>query len=227
MAFDAPENVNYAATVVKVPKPVDLPGLDNLVGIPMFGYQVLTQRDGVAEGDLKVLFFAETQLDHEYASTNNLYREAALNGDANETGYLEQTRRVKAIRLRKHSSNALLMPLSSLAYTGYDVSTLKVSDTFDTLNGHQICRKYVRRGQGKQGAPGGPKIRQRVDQKLFPMHLDTEHLFRNLHWFHKPKRVVVTQKLHGTSIRIGRVPVERKLNWLERALIKVGLAELD
>ncbi|AGT12693.1 RNA ligase [Mycobacterium phage Whirlwind] len=228
MSFDAPENVNYAATIVKLPEPQAVPGLDKLVGIPMFGYQALTQKDSAKAGDLRVLFVAETQLDHEYASANNLYREATLNADSTQTGYLEQNARVKAIRLRKNQSDCLLMPLESLAYTGYDVSTLKVGDTFDKLNGHVVCRKYVPAGQRTAGSvAGAPKIRQRVDQKLFPMHLDTEHLFRNLQWFRKPRHVVITQKLHGTSWRGGNVPVRRDKGRLERLVNRLGIKTPD
>ncbi|SKV08948.1 RNA ligase [Mycobacteroides abscessus subsp. abscessus] len=224
MKFETPKNVNYAAVVVRVPEPLRVLGLDNLVAIPMFGYQVLTQKEGIKAGDLRVLFVAETQLSEEYARLNNLHREPTLNDDAGaEAGYLEANRRVKAIRLRKNNSSALLMPLESLAYTGIDVSQLEVGDTFDTLNGHEICRKYEVPGKRAQGAPGQPKIRQRVDQKLFPMHLDTEHLFRNWHVFREPKRVVVTQKLHGTSIRIGRVPAARDKGWLERVVVNKWL----
>ncbi|AMU74030.1 RNA ligase family protein [Mycobacteroides abscessus] len=223
MKFEQPKNVNYAATIVRVPEPLRVLGLDNLVAIPMFGYQVLTQREGIKAGDLRVLFVAETQLSEEYARLNNLHREATLNDDAGETGYLEANRRVRAIRLRKNNSSALLMPLESLAYTGIDVSQLEVGDTFDTLNGHEICRKYEVPGKRAQSASGQPKIRQRVDQKLFPMHLDTEHLFRNWHVFREPKRVVVTQKLHGTSIRIGRVPAARDKGWIERVVVNKWL----
>ncbi|OYN81738.1 RNA ligase family protein [Mycolicibacterium sphagni] len=220
MSFDIPENVNYAATIVKVPEPLRVVGLDNLVAIPLFGFQSLTQKADIKAGDLRVLFTAETQLDTEYAAENNLFREATLNRDANETGYLEPNARVKAIRLRKNNSNALLMPLSSLAYTGYDVSTLQPGDTFDKLNGHTICRKYVVPGKAVQGLPKGPKIRSRVDQNIFKMHLDTEQLFRNLHHFRDPKFVVVTQKLHGTSWRGGNVPELRDKGRLERFVNK-------
>lgn len=230
MKFDAPENPNYAAVVVKVPEPMAVPGLDNLVAVPLFGYQALTQKAGIKAGELKVLFTAETQLDAEYARENNLFREATLNKDASETGYLEPSGRVKAIRLRKNNSNALLMPLESLAYTGYDVASLKAGDAFDKLNGHAVCRKYVVPGKGDASAKSNqPKIRQRVDQKQFPMHLDTENLFRNMHVFREPKRVVVTQKLHGTSIRIGRVPAARDKSWLERVVVNkwLGIATPD
>lgn len=223
MKFETPRNVNYAATIVRVPEPLAVLGLDKLVAVPMFGYQVLTQKEGIKAGDLRVLFVAETQLSEEYARLNNLHREATLNDDAGETGYLEANRRVRAIRLRKINSSALLMPLESLAYTGIDVSQLDVGDTFDTLNGHEVCRKYEVPGKRVQSAPGQPKIRLRVDQKLFPMHLDTEHLFRNWHVFREPKRVVVTQKLHGTSIRVGRVPAVRDKGWLERIVVNKWL----
>lgn len=223
MKFETPRNVNYAATIVRVPEPLAVLGLDKLVAVPMFGYQVLTQKEGIKAGDLRVLFVAETQLSEEYARLNNLHREATLNDDAGETGYLEANRRVRAIRLRKNNSSALLMPLESLAYTGIDVSQLEVGDTFDSLNGHEVCRKYEVPGKRAQGVPGQPKIRQRVDQKLFPMHLDTEHLFRNWHVFREPKRAVVTQKLHGTSIRVGRVPAARDKGWLERVVVNKWL----
>ncbi|QFG14325.1 RNA ligase [Mycobacterium phage Tourach] len=226
MSFDAPENANYAATIVKLPQGVLLDGLDNLVGVPMFGYQALTQKEGYELGALRVLFMAETQLDTEYARQSNLFREATLNRDASATGYLEPNARVKALRLRKHQSDALLMPVSSLAYTGYDVSTLKPGDTFDKLNGHTICRKYVPKGK-KQATQGQPKVRKQVDERLFPKHLDTEHLFRNLHYFRDAKRLVVTQKLHGTSWRGGNVPVNRTKGRFERFLNRLGVVTPD
>jgi hypothetical protein len=223
MSFETPENVNYAAIIVQVPEPLAVLGLDKLVAIPMFGYQVLTQKDGIKGGDLRVLFVAETQLDHEYASENNLYREATLNKDASETGYIEANRRVKAVRFRKNPSNALLMPLESLAYTGYDVSTFEPGDTFDTLNGHAICRKYVSKA-AKAQVQGQPKVRKQFDERLFPKHLDTEHLLRNLHYFRKQRRAVTTQKLHGTSWRGGNIPVYRSKGRFERILNWLGYA---
>ncbi|SKL37052.1 RNA ligase [Mycobacteroides abscessus subsp. massiliense] len=221
--IEPPDNANYAATIVQIPAPLSVVGLDNLVAVPLFGYQALTQKAGTKAGDLRVLFTAETQLDAEYARENNLFREATLNKDANETGYLEMNARIRAIRLRKNTSNALLMPLESLAYTGIDVRTLTVGDTFDTLNGHTICRKYEVPTKPGAGARTTPKIRQRVDQKLFPMHLDTEHLFRNLQVFREPKHVIVTQKLHGTSWRGGRVLAQRDKSWLERVVVNKWL----
>lgn len=214
-------NKNYAITVIAVGEPHDLQGLDNLVGVSIYGLQALTTR-GIEAGDLRLLFVIEAQIGERFAHENDLNRKAESN-KTEATGFLEQNRRVRAIKLRGHVSNALLMPLDSLAYTGLDTSSLKVGDTFDTVNGETVVRKYEVPGKGVQGKPGQPKIRQRVDQKLFPMHLDTEHLFRNMQVFRAPRRVVVTQKLHGTSIRIGRVPAARDKGWIERVVVNKWL----
>lgn len=224
MKFDKPVNLNYAATIVAVPATVDLPGLDNLVGVPVLGHQALTTR-GVQVGDLRVAFTAETQLSQEYASTNNLFRESELNQVNTEKGYLEKNRRIRAMRMRGNESNALLMPLESLSWTGVDISQLVDGDTFDTLNGHPICNKYevpVRREPGTQ-AKKIEKAFKRVDNKVFPEHLDTDAYWRSKHLLDAKKPAVVTQKLHGTSFRVGNVPVLRTLGWKDRLARRFGV----
>ena len=78
--FDPPKNINYAASVVRIPALIPLEGLDNLVGVPILGHQALTQK-GKEVGDLAVAFTAETQLSEAYCHHNNLYRDATLNAD--------------------------------------------------------------------------------------------------------------------------------------------------
>lgn len=221
MKFDAPKNANYAATVVAVHTIVDLEGLDNLVGVPVVGHQALTTR-GIEAGDLRVAFTAETQLSDDFCHENNLYRHADKNKDQSETGYLEDNRRVRALKLRGHVSNALLMPLDSLAYTGIDPAQLSEGDAFDTLNGHEVCRKYELPVKHQQGqAVKVARAFKRVDEKLFPEHLDTDQYWRNKHLLKPDREVVFTQKLHGTSWRGGNVPVRREKKLLERLLNKV------
>lgn len=223
MKLDAPKNANYAAVVVSVPAIVELAGLDNLVGVPVLGHQALTTK-GIQPGDLRVALTAETQLSEEYACQNNLYRDTTLNADPSETGYLERNRRVRAIKLRGHVSNALLMPLSSLAYAGINPADLCEGDTFDTINGHEVCRKYeVPVKQNPRAKSKVERAWKRVEEKLFPEHLETDQYWRNKHLLQPGREVVVTQKLHGTSWRGGRVPVQRALRWWERCLRRVGV----
>lgn len=222
MKLDAPANLNYAATIIRVPVLVTLPGLDNLVGVPMLGHQALTQRD-VEVGDLRVAFTAETQLSEGYACENDLHRDPELN-KTDETGYLEHNRRIRALKLRGNVSNALLMPLSSLAYTGVDITSLKEGDTFDVLNGKPICKKYeIPVKASSRAKTKVERAFKRVDKKLFPEHLETDQFWRNKHLLQAGREVVVTQKLHGTSWRGGRVPVLRTLKWHEKLLRKLGV----
>lgn len=215
-----PANNNYAAIIVKVPATVDLKGLDNLVGVPILGHQALTQRDGVSIGDLKVAVTAETQLSETYAAWNNLYRESELNKDNTESGYLEKNRRIRAIKLRGHRSDALLMPLESLAFTGINPATLREGDTFDAINGHEICRKYELPIKGNPNSPANKVAAafKRVTTKQFPEHISTDNYWRNKHLLDDAREAVVTQKLHGTSIRVGRVPCLREKGRVEKFL---------
>ncbi len=218
--FDPIKNPNYVATVVAVDatdlRPLE--GLDNLVGYSRFGMQALVSKD-TAPG-LYLLFSTEVQLSPEFAKANNLYRDGLANADPRKTGYLEQNRRVKALKLRGHRSESLLMPLDALSYllSRKDLAALREGDVFDSINGHEVCRKYLVR-EPKPSTAGRPKARvRRVDAKAFPEHADSENYFRNAHKIPQDAPVVVSQKLHGTSVRYGNVPALTEQTWWERLL---------
>lgn len=222
--FEKPKNENYAATVVKIRTLTPLANCDNLQGIPLFGLQAIVDLN-THVSDIGIVLPTEVQLSGEFVHKNNLFRHSDQNEDQSKVGYIEDNRRVKAVRLRKHVSNALFMPLSSLAYTGAKLEDLKEGDTFDVLNGHEICSKYVVR-TNKQ--PGNGQQRQqsrksRVEKRFFPEHKDTTQFLRVANFLNEHAFSVVTQKLHGTSIRIGNTFVNRELNWKERFARKVGV----
>ncbi len=232
MALTAPKNPNYAAVVVALPAVNALEDCDNIVGAPVLGFQAIVGKDR-KPGDLGVVFTAETQLSEEFARVNNLHSDTELNQDPAEKGYLAKNRRVRAIKLRGHRSDALFLPLESLRHTGFDVTTLKPGDTFDELGGHEICRKYERavKGNGTTSAQAkATKKFVRVDAKFLPEHYDTTRYFGNEHLIDPEARVVITQKLHGTSIRIGNTIAKRKPTWRDKLaarLLKVQIAEYD
>lgn len=224
LKLEEPKNKNYAANIVRVRHLVDLEGLDNLKAAPLLGYQALVSKDTPLD-ELMVLFTAESQLSLEYASKNNLHRHADLNENEGESGYLEDNRRVKALKLRGHRSDALLMPLSSLAYTGAKLDELQEGDIFDVLNGHEVVKKYYVKepGTNRKVDKNAVKKFRRVDERFLPLHFDTENYWRNAHAIPADADVVVTQKLHGTSIRIGNTIVKRQLKWYERLAAKLGV----
>ena len=216
MKIEKPENPNYAAVVVRLKSFNTLPTCDNVVGSPMFGLQAIVSKDHQV-GDMGIVFTPETQLSDEYVSKNNLYRHADLNEDKSQKGYMEDNRRVRAIKFRGNTSNCLFMPLSSLSYTGVDTSALREGDEFDTLNGYKICQKYVVKTNGPRLTKEQQKRKfSRVDSKHMPEHIDTLNFMKSLEKLDPEAHVTVTQKLHGTSIRVGHTIVKKKLNWLHR-----------
>jgi hypothetical protein len=58
---------------------------------------------------------------------------------------------------------------------------------------------------------------------MFKEHFDTAHFGKYLHEFDYGQTIIITEKLHGTSGRIGNVQVERTLNWKERLAKKFGV----
>lgn len=213
---------DWSAQVVRVPAVVELPGLDNLRGVPILGSQALVQKT-VQPGDLMLYFPAEVQLSEAYARANNMHRHPELNADPQEKGYLEDNRRVKALKMRGHRSDALLVGLDTLTiFLGTPRPSLKEGDVFDTINGVEICRKYV--PVGVREPRNQQKAERRVPLKVFPEHIDTDNYQRNRHKIRLGAGpLLVTQKLHGTSGRWGRVPIKRKLRWFERLAKRLGV----
>jgi len=227
-----PENSNYAAQVVEIKSLTDLAGCDNVVGTPLLGFQAIVGKD-TEQGDLGIVFTAETQLSEEYARKNNLHRHGNLNDNEGSKGYLEDNRRVRAMKFRGHRSDALFMPLESLSYIkNLDITQFKVGDTFDKIGDSEICKKYVLpRTRREQRIEKNKEKFVRVDKKFLPEHYDTDNYFRNTEVISTGRWVTITQKLHGTSIRIGNTVVARKLSWRDkvakRAGVKVADTEMD
>lgn len=223
MRLKEPENINYAATIVKIEHLNPLANSDNLLGAPLLGMQAIVSKD-TQIGTVGVLFVAETQLSEEYVARNNLFRHKEFNEDKEKAGFIEDNRRVKAIKLRGNRSDALFMPLSSLAYTKVDLSELKIGDAFEELNGHEICKKYeVARKSYPTHEKNKHKVFTRVDEKMFPRHYDTSQYYRVLDVYKPYTEIIVTQKLHGTLLRFSNIIVRRKLSLAEKWVSKLGV----
>lgn len=224
MKFQKPENDNYAAVVTRIKSITPLEGCDNVVGTPLFGFQGVVSKDTVV-GSLGIFFPAESQLSEEYTSKNNLYRHSDLNDNKDAKGYIEDNRRVRAMKFRGHRSDCLFMPLESLSYIkGIDINDLKEGDTFDRIGDYEICKKYViPKTRREQRIEKNKEKFVRVDKKFLPEHYDSDNYFRNASVIPGDREVIVTQKLHGTSIRIGNTYVARKLSFLEQIAKRLGV----
>ena len=186
-------------------------GADKIQQAKIFGETVIIPITH-KEGDMGLLFDCETQLSVEYVHYNNLFRNENMNFDKEITGYIEEKRRVKPIKLRGVKCSGLWMPLTSLNnipdLKDFDVSELKEGYQNKSVNGVNICDKYIsKQTRERKNKIGKAKINK---TPTFREHVDTDQFMRNLHELNESEIVITTEKLHGTSGRVGYLPVIKK-----------------
>ena len=199
----------YNAYITKVKNVRPHPNADRLDLVDCFGNTVCVGRDSFAEGGLAVYFPTDGQLSEEFCQVHNLVRKKDDAGN-NIGGYMDPDKRnVKAINLRGEKSDGLVMPLDCLAYTGVDLATLEEGFCFTTINGKEICCKYIPRSNRRAAAGSGNRTRKHKVPiaPLFAEHADTEQLAYNLSAFRPGDEIEITLKMHGTSGRTARLPV--------------------
>lgn len=197
---------------------------DRLQCCEIFGNNVIVDMS-YAAGDRVIYFPVDGQLSEEFANDNNLVRRKDENGN-NVGGYLEPDKRnIRALKLRGEKSDGLVLPIAVLAkYT--DIESLKDGDQITVLDGHEICKKYIPRGNRRTHS-GGVKVfknkkeeHQKISYPFFTEHIDTEQLAYNQQAFRENDIIYLTRKLHGTSFRVSncleftttkRNPVLKKL----------------
>lgn len=181
------------------------PNADRLVLADCFGNTVCVNKES-KEGDIGVYFPEGGQVSLEFAEANNLLRKKDDAGN-NIGGYMDEKRRVTAIRLRGEKSDGLYLPLTCLESFG-DISTLSVGDSVEVFNGHEIATKYVVKTAVKYSGGGNHTRKVKVEvAPLFAEHADTEQLAYNLSAFKPGDQIEITLKMHGTSQRTGYLPV--------------------
>lgn len=227
--MQAPKNPNYAATVVSLQDFRDLPNCDNVKAALIFGNQVIVAKD-TPVGALGLFFPVETALSPEFCKHNNLYRKADFgNADPTQTGFFEQHGRVRCMKFRGHKSEGFWIPESSLDFIANPQTNLQVGDTFDFIDGVEICRKYVPKGHRTPNATGNNKstparLEDSIVEGQFRLHFDTENLRRNISKILPTDLISITDKWHGTSAVIAKVLVKRKLSFVERIAKRLGVA---
>ena len=159
------------------------PNADRLQLAECFGNTVVLGMD-YKDNQVGVYFPVDGQLSEEFCKVNDLVRRKDENGNP-AGGYLDPDKRnIKALRLRGEKSDGLFLPLTCLAnFT--TISNLKIGDTIDTLNGVEICRKYIPHSNKKSGGNSG-SVGKRAKANFAPTfyeHIDTAQLAYNMDAF--------------------------------------------
>ena len=199
------------------------PNADKLVLATCFTNTVCVNKDLYYEGEIGVYFPVDLQLSMEFCQVNGLLA-VYENGINVSGGYMDPAKRnVKAIKLRGEQSDGLFLPLKCLEYTGVDMDTLNIGDTITTVNGHEICCKYIPRRNTFHSSGTNKKSKKKPKVSIAPVfyeHVDTEQLAYNLHMFKPGDEIEITRKLHGTSARTSYTKV---LKGYKRSLLDIIL----
>lgn len=181
---------------------------DRLQCATIFGNNVIVDLSYQA-GQRVIYFPVDGQLGEDFAKENNLVRVKDAEGN-NTGGYLDPDKRnITALKLRGEQSDGLVLPIEVLSkYT--DIEKLTDGEQITTLNGYEICRKYIPRSnrQNKYGTPKVIKPRkslkdenEKVQYPFFVEHIDTAQLAYNQGAFKPGDTCYITLKMHGTSAR--------------------------
>lgn len=196
----------HCGYVVKVNELRKHPNADRLNIATFFGNDTCVSLD-VVKGEIGIYFPVDLQLSEEFCLENHLLRKKP--DGTPDTGYMDPKKRnVTAVRLRGEKSDGLYLPLKCVAYTGINLDDLNIGDTVTTLNGHEICKKYIpiRKHYSMDNKVNKTRKKKVPVAPLFVEHADTEQLAYNMNAFKNGDLVEITLKMHGTSGRTGYLP---------------------
>ena len=207
---------NYVASVVKIKGILPIEGADKIGRVIVNGNVVVTSKETDISKPL-VYFTALSQLSDDLCRRGNLYTSSEMNEDNTKKGFIEKSRRVKAIKLRGVISNGLLLPLDLFP------KGLEVGDEFTHIDGVEYVIKYkapITQTDpiAKRDTKRNNKIKRfnRMIEGQFSFHDSTPHLVKNLHRLTPNTVVSITDKLHGCNGVIGNVLVKKELTLKER-----------
>ena len=212
----------YNVIVTRIKNVRPHPNADKVKLASCCGNQVVIGLDN-QEDELGMFFMSDGQLSHEFCSNNNLYRDKLKNIDKEaRPGMFDDNRRVRAQKFRGSISDGFWIPMTCLRFITKDESKYpKENEEFCELKGIPICNKYINPATLKMAREnGGKKSRNAKTSIMFKEHFDTAHFGKNMGAFGKGQYIILSEKKHGTSFRIGHVLVDKPLNWFEKFLKK-------
>ena len=119
------------------------------------------------------------------------------------------------------------MTLDSLFYFLNDVSWLKVGDEFTHVDNTLICEKYVvpvkNSNPNQQKAEKKNKLEGVIVDNQFRFHKETEHFVKYQNKFTQETQIVITRKIHGSSLILSNILINKKLSFIDKLLLRLGI----
>lgn len=213
---------NYACSVVEIKEVFEIPEADKIARVVVNGNSVVVSKD-VQAGDKMLYFVSGTRLNQDYCSKNNLLDTQAMNEDTSQRGFISSKQfRVKAIKLRGIVSDGMLMPMKSLIpfLEWTTIGSLEVGDEFTDINGNSLCEKYIvpmkSSTQGGEKTPKANKLKDLIVDNQFRFHHETEHFVKHLDKFTPEAEVIISRKMHGSSLILSNVLINKTLSFMDK-----------
>jgi len=213
----------HEAVIALISEIVEIPGAKTIALAKVAGFQVIVGKD-TQVGDLGILFEGGLQLSHEMCYFNNLYHHPDLNLDKEQTGYIEDNRKIQTKRFMKQQSEGLWLSINRLSWAG-NISNLTPGTLLKELNGKPICDKYFTKATHIQHNDSNNKIERHRAKKhrFFPLHFETEQLRQHICEIPVGAILIISQKNHGTSGRTGLICCSKadpessiQFNWFQK-----------
>jgi hypothetical protein len=213
------------AIIAVVTEVKEIPNADKIQVAVVLGENVIVSKD-VNVGYVGVFFPVETQLSEEYCKHNNLFRHSGFNNDNTKSGFFDDNRRVRAQPFLKVKSVGYFASLESLDYTddaaNDDFSKFDLGTTFDELNGHTICCKYISQATRDSIARQNRTKQVKIDYApYFDKHVDSAQFKYNVGLIPKGALIHFHAKVHGTSHRSAHTLTNVQLPLVKRIINKV------
>lgn len=205
----------YQAIIAKLEDVRKHPNADKLQLATVCGHQVVVDMARF-NGNVGVFFPPDGRLSHEFMLQNHLYNQSAIKEleipNVQSFGFFDTSRRVRAQRFRGEKSEGIWLPLECLGHNNIvDLDAFPVGCAFDSVGGTVICEKYV--NPKTQGAAQINRTKKKGELADFPKHVDTEQWGYYKGEIPVGSLITVTEKLHGTSHRVGYVKNSDKRWW--------------
>ena len=202
-------NSNYCAMVVALSTFTDIPGRDRIKTAIIKNYKVIVGNDS-KEGDIGLFFPVETALSPLFLASNNLHTTSELNGDPSKKGFFSEKGRVRCQRFGGAPSEGFFIPLNSLAAFTSEYNSLNVGDSFNSIDGIEVCKKYIiptkNNGSTAKGESRKKAVKiSRIVEDQFRFHNDTENLRYYSHKVNPNDLISISNKIHGSSFIVSNL----------------------
>jgi len=200
--------MSYNAIVVQLTNVREHPNADRLKLATVLGNQVIVSIDS-KDGDVGVFFETDGVLSNKFMHVMNLHRHAHLNKDQDKAGMFEDNGRVRAQTFRGERSEGFWIDMDSVGrgFTHEEmIPVLHLAYEFTHIGKMEICAKYINPATLKK--QNQQKSSKKITNQMFHQHFNTAQFRRNQYLIGPDEKIIVTEKLHGTSQRVANVFVE-------------------